>query len=407
MGAGITSLSARNPAVAHTGTYATLGMALKKPTAVGLGDSITMSNTVASTGTYGENFLMYLHGFSGQKLQFMANKGVSGNTVAQMVARLQTDVIALAPGWCHILAGTNDMKQSLDFATSAGLYENSLIKPLRAANIEPIIGTIPPYNSASAAQNKWLWQWNAFLRRLAAKYGLVLIDYHKALVDPSTSLYKTNYNTDDTHPSALGHLSMGNQAISDFSSHLRPYGPPLAEDDGSTINLLAHGLFMGALNGSHIPAGWSSGFNLSAGSPGTGSLVAATGTLIGNWYQIAKQDNATAINVNQIVSSGFGNAGDKVAFMGKYEMDTPAGGVYCSVALGFRDASTATISSLTPISQFTQTISDYSFYMEGTIPAGTASLRMNIQTSTAGTGNLRFGQMTVLNLTALGIDTVV
>ena len=37
------------------------------------------------------------------------DKGVSGNTLSDMINRIQTDVVALNPGRCIILGGTNDL----------------------------------------------------------------------------------------------------------------------------------------------------------------------------------------------------------------------------------------------------------------------------------------------------------
>ena len=76
------------------------------------------------------------------------------------------------------------------------------------------------------------------------------------------------------------------------------------------------------------------------------SIVPASGTLLGNWFQIDKT-GAVPYNVNQVKTAGF-SVGDRIAFCGKWEADTIEGGLYSSMTCTFRDVARAGISYITP-----------------------------------------------------------
>lgn len=65
-----------------------------KPRVVFLGDSITQSWNLADVELAGVEVL---------------NRGISGQTTAQMLVRFRHDVVDLQPAAVHILAGTNDL----------------------------------------------------------------------------------------------------------------------------------------------------------------------------------------------------------------------------------------------------------------------------------------------------------
>lgn len=64
---------------------------------------------------------------SGQQLRLVRNAGIGGNTTAQMLARVQADVVAYAPAYCIVLGGTNDssVAVSVTQANLTAIYDGS------------------------------------------------------------------------------------------------------------------------------------------------------------------------------------------------------------------------------------------------------------------------------------------
>lgn len=365
---------------------------VRPSTGIALGDSNTASGVVTATGLYGENHFVYACALLGQRLQMLDIKGVPGDRVDEMEARLDTDVIAQRPGWCYFLGGTNDILQDTLIAAQASLER--IMSKLRQNGIEPIICTVPPNTTQPARARLW----NAYLKRYAAEQNILLVDYYAALVDPITGTWKVGYDTGDgTHLSNIGALACGQKALSTLDNYLPPALIPLVQDDSSTLNMLTKGMFTGTINGTTgVPQGWSSG-QTNTGGYGTTSIVAGTGSNPGKWFQIDKT-GATSYNVNQIKSTGF-SIGDRMMFGGKMELETPAGGIYTSVSMVFRTTGGVLVSQKVPLQQFKQDVRDLSFYIEADVPATTIDIRSEFNTSAGGTGKVRYGQMTLTNLT--------
>jgi len=89
------------------------------------------------------------------------NKGISGQTSGQVLARFQTDVIDLHPDIVNILVGTYDVATYPAFwdpvcGPATGAYatcENvsAMIAMAQAANIKVMVGTLPPFGPGPLA----------------------------------------------------------------------------------------------------------------------------------------------------------------------------------------------------------------------------------------------------------------
>ena len=131
------------------------------------------------------------------------------------------------------------------------------------------------------------------------------------------------------------------------------------------------------------------------------SFVDGGEDIVGNWFQIEKT-GATAYNVNVVKSAGF-TVGDRVAFMFQLEAESLAGGQTVTMRAVFRNGSAAAISRLAPVSALGVDVERLTAYMEGTVPAGTADIRVEVSLPSAGTGTVRIGQVTLINLTSGGL----
>ncbi|WP_428332368.1 GDSL-type esterase/lipase family protein [Novosphingobium sp.] len=143
----------------------------------------------------------------------VVDRGISGQTCAQMAARFYQDVVRLRPRVVHILCGTNDIAGNQG-PVGPDQFANAILAMVdmaRANDIAVVIGTIPPagvfnwrggYRPASEIVSL-----NAWLRALTQQRGLILADYYTALAGPDGAM-KPGLSSDGVHPTAAGYAVM-------------------------------------------------------------------------------------------------------------------------------------------------------------------------------------------------------
>jgi lysophospholipase L1-like esterase len=138
------------------------------------------------------------------------DRGVSGQTTPQMLARFYQDVIALHPRVVHIMAGTNDLAGNTG-ATSEEAFKNNIaamVDLAEAHGIAVVLASIPPSDKFAwrpalkpaaeiVALNRWLVDF-------ARQRGLIFVDYTPALATPSGGL-RSDLSPDGVHPNKAGY----------------------------------------------------------------------------------------------------------------------------------------------------------------------------------------------------------
>lgn len=134
------------------------------------------------------------------------DRGVSGETTTQMLARFRTDVIDLDPAVVHIMGGINDIASPPGTALTRSNIQ-SMVELARAHGITVILASVTPSSFFQSSPAKrparhivWLDRW---LRAYAAKNGLIFVDYYKLLVDGNLGI-KDGWSNDGLHPNRLG-----------------------------------------------------------------------------------------------------------------------------------------------------------------------------------------------------------
>jgi lysophospholipase L1-like esterase len=182
--------------------YRAENAALRRTTAphvVFIGDSITELWKIAHPDFFSENYI---------------DRGVGGQTTAQMLVRFRQDVIALKPAVVHILAGTNDFAGNGGPTTLEAVKNNiaSMVDLALANDIRVVLGSVPPagafpWRPTVLEPAQHIVEMNEWLRRYAREKSLIYVDYHEPLADERDAMKQT-FSNDGVHPNRDGYSVM-------------------------------------------------------------------------------------------------------------------------------------------------------------------------------------------------------
>ena len=142
------------------------------------------------------------------------NRGISGQTTAQMLLRFQQDVVHLAPAAVVILAGTNDVAENTGPITDSQIQDNikSMVDIARAGHIRVILSSIPPADHfpwhPGIEPAERIRTLNAWLKSYADQQHLVYLDYYSALATPSGAIKPELAVDKAVHPNDAGYALM-------------------------------------------------------------------------------------------------------------------------------------------------------------------------------------------------------
>lgn len=141
------------------------------------------------------------------------NAGIGGNTTAQMLARISTDVVAHSPTLTVVEGGGNDVTQGRSAAQIIADLE-SIYAILSAAGSKIIATTVLPsvYMDAPSEQSV-IVAVNAWMRATVPSMpGVWLCDWNPAMTDGvSEWAPHAGYTYDGVHPDAVGGAVMADQ----------------------------------------------------------------------------------------------------------------------------------------------------------------------------------------------------
>lgn len=170
-----------------------------RPTAVFMGDSITEGWIQADPGFFARNGYV--------------DRGISGQSSGQMVARFEQDVVALKPRAVHIMAGTNDIGGATGPITEDEFAANirAMLDMAKANGIAVVLAGIPPMSRLLPRPEfdtrPVVPQLNARLKKLAKEYGAHWVDYYAPLATADGSFDRA-YANDGVHPTRVGYAVM-------------------------------------------------------------------------------------------------------------------------------------------------------------------------------------------------------
>lgn len=141
------------------------------------------------------------------------NRGISGQTTAQMLVRFPQDVLALKPQVVVILAGTNDIAGNTGPSTQAMIEDNlhAMVDLARAHGIAVVLASVLPVSDypwlAGTAPAPKVRALNTALKRYADAQHLVYLDYYTPMANAGGGL-DPQLADDGVHPTAKGYAVM-------------------------------------------------------------------------------------------------------------------------------------------------------------------------------------------------------
>jgi lysophospholipase L1-like esterase len=146
----------------------------------------------------------------------VVNTGVGGNTVRDLAARWQTDVIALEPQWLSVMIGINDVWRQFDMPL---VSERHVPAEEFARTLELLVSATRPRLAGLVLMTPFVIEPNrrepmrarmdeygAIVRELAARHDAVVVDTQAAFDRVLETLHPMTLAWDRIHPTLTGHV---------------------------------------------------------------------------------------------------------------------------------------------------------------------------------------------------------
>jgi lysophospholipase L1-like esterase len=189
------------------------------------GDSITDGNrgrTADPNHILGHSYAFliaarYGSAFPERRLTFL-NRGISGNTVADLIGRWQNDTIALKPDLLSILIGINDLGHGVSAPEFERQYDQLLSDTVKALpEVRLVLGEPFGLRVGRFDNDQWdarladLRQRQAIVAKLAARYHAALVRYQKVFDAACDRAPADYWIWDGIHPTYSGHQLMADE----------------------------------------------------------------------------------------------------------------------------------------------------------------------------------------------------
>ena len=146
----------------------------------------------------------------------VVNMGVSGNTVRDLAARWDSDVMALSPDWLSIMIGINDVWRQFDVWLQREAhvdleeYSQTLERLIQMTqpHLKGLVLMTPYFIEPNRADpmRAMMDEYGAVVRDLAERYAAILVDTQAAFDAVLTELHPMTLAEDRVHPNLTGHM---------------------------------------------------------------------------------------------------------------------------------------------------------------------------------------------------------
>jgi lysophospholipase L1-like esterase len=198
---------------------------LPNSTLIMIGDSITewgreapiREDTLESLGSGYVHFVHLLTAAADPALRLqILNMGVGGNTVRDLAARWENDVMAQAPDWLSIMIGINDVWRQFDPAVP---NDQRISVEEFSGTLERLIATVRPRLQGLVLMTPYyiepdrmdpmramMDRFGEAVRRLAAKFRAEFVDTQAAMDLALREYSPAELAPDRVHVNAVGHM---------------------------------------------------------------------------------------------------------------------------------------------------------------------------------------------------------
>jgi len=192
-----------------------------------IGDSITDCDRKRPVGEglfdpYGKGYVSIVDGLLTTRYPELAiriaNMGISGNTVRDLAARWQTDVLDLKPDWLSVMIGTNDVWRQYDQPT---IKESHVYPDEYEATLDELVAKtkmhvkgivlMTPFYLEPNRQDKMratMDRYGDIVRQIAERHGTLFVDTQAAFDKVLEHLYPATLAWDRVHPNMAGHVTL-------------------------------------------------------------------------------------------------------------------------------------------------------------------------------------------------------
>lgn len=154
----------------------------------------------------------------------VVNMGTSGNTVRDLRARWQSDVLDLRPDWLSVMIGINDVWRQFDspwqpeWHVPLDEYRRTL-DALVAETLPHVSGVVllTPYviePNRSDPMRQTMDAYGAAVREIAERHGMPLVDTQAAFDAVLAHLHPMALAWDRIHPTQVGHMVLARAFLS-------------------------------------------------------------------------------------------------------------------------------------------------------------------------------------------------
>ncbi len=194
-------------------------------TLVIIGDSITDCGRVRPVGKsvggdLGNGYVGLIHAMLGatcpQRHIRIRNTGISGNTVRDLAARWQSDVLDLKPDWVSIMIGINDVWRQFDaplqteWHVPLDEYASILEQLVRTTRpqLKGLVLMTPYFIEPNRADpmRAMMDRYGEVVRQLAGQFQAILVDTQAAFECVLTDVHPMALASDRVHPTLAGHM---------------------------------------------------------------------------------------------------------------------------------------------------------------------------------------------------------
>lgn len=210
------------------------------------GDSITDMgrnrefNTPEYVGSYGFGYPVFITGdlhFTNPHKHQIYNRGISGNRVVDLYARIKSDVWNLRPDLLSILIGVNDIWHEIDFKNGVDvirfekvyrmLLEDTLkeLPNIKIILCEPFVLEGSATRNTEEIPNKFeifsqIYDYAKVVKKLAEEYNLYFLPLQELFTAKAKEVGASALLNDGVHPTVAGATLIANEWLKLFKEKI-------------------------------------------------------------------------------------------------------------------------------------------------------------------------------------------